>query len=414
MLVGHLSDMHFCMENLEEANRCVAFAVDKIIEQGCEVAVISGDSTDHRLDLHSPATAALVGHVHRLAEHMPTLLLHGTASHEPPGTLEVFKTLGGKFPVYVADRIKQVALVGDKWIESPDWCFGEIAQGNHALFQGARALFSVLPSVNKGAVAAVHGAEKAAEMVGEYVYQLLKGWSPINMAARQNGIPTIGVSHGSVTGCVSETGVPMIGLDFEFSTGSLFAAECSAFLLGHIHKMQTYEHGGRRAGYAGSPGRYHYGELDPKGILIWDVEPDGASYKFIETPAKRLLQIDFPGVPDMAELERQAATCEGAHVRIRGSIDEEHRASIDREAIKTLFKAAADLSVEIRVNPIIRSRAPEINKAISLSDKILQWATVTNTDAKPLIDRFSSLEHMEPDQIVRSICNGAEKHEEAA
>ena len=404
--IGHISDMHFCMENLEEANRCVGFAVDKIIERGCDAAVISGDSTDHRLDLHSPATAALISHVYRLAENMPTLLLHGTASHEPPGTLEVFKTIGGKYPVYVADRIKQVALVGNTWVESSEWCFSEIPADT-------RALFSVLPSVNKGAVAAIHGAEKAAEMMGEYVFQLLKGWSPINLRARQQETPTIAVSHGTVTGCVNETGVPMMGLDFEFSTGSLFAAECSAFLLGHVHKMQIYEYKGRRAGYAGSPGRYHYGELDPKGCLIWDVQPDSATCDFIETPAKRLVQIEFPGAPDMDELKTLAAAASDAHVRIRYVLDEEHRHGVDKAAITALFAAAAEVKIEARINPIQRTRAEGMYRAQTLADKLAKWCEVTQTDPAPLTERLAVISHKDPEAIVTDIL-GETRREAAA
>src|SRR3990170_3460972 len=189
--VGHISDLHYCMEHLTEVNRCTDAAVGEIIRRQCDVAVLSGDSTDHRLDLHSPAVSALLNQVHRLANSCPVLILHGTASHEPPGTLDVFKTIAGKFPVYVADRIKQVALVSGRWIESEDWFFKTIPAD-------ARALFSVLPSVDKGAVAAARGAEHAASATGELVYDLLKAWSIPNLAARLAGVPTIGVSHGTV------------------------------------------------------------------------------------------------------------------------------------------------------------------------------------------------------------------------
>jgi exonuclease SbcD len=147
----------------------------------------------------------------------------------------------------------------------------------------------------------------------------------------------------------------------------------------------------------------HFGEIDPKGFLIWNLRPDGADFQFIETPAKRLLQIDFPGVPDMAELERQAVNAEGAHVRIRASIDEEHRASIDRDAIKALFKHAADLSIEIRVNPIQRSRSEGMNRATSLTEKLEKWCDVTQSDKPPLVSRLADLEAYDTDEIVNTI-----------
>jgi exonuclease SbcD len=48
--------------------------------------------------------------VRRLADHCPVLMLQGTYSYEPPGTLSIFRLLGGRFGVHVADRIKQVGL----------------------------------------------------------------------------------------------------------------------------------------------------------------------------------------------------------------------------------------------------------------------------------------------------------------
>ncbi|MCK7500603.1 MAG: hypothetical protein MZW92_68050 [Comamonadaceae bacterium] len=40
------------------------------------------------------------------------------------------------------------------------------------------------------------------------------------------------MSHGTVCGCVTEQGVPMAGLDHEFTTGALFDAQASAFYSG--------------------------------------------------------------------------------------------------------------------------------------------------------------------------------------
>jgi len=407
MLVAQISDMHFCMDFLKEVTRCVDYAISEFIARKPDIAVISGDSTDRRLDLHSPATAEMLRQVRRLADQCPTLILHGTRSHEPPGTLEVFKTLGGRHPVYVADQIKQVSLVNGQWIESDDWTFSDIPAG-------ATALFSVLPSVNKGAVAAIEGADKAAEATGEYVSSLLTGWAPINQQAREAGIPTLGVSHGTVSGCTTEHGVPMVGLDFEFTTGSLFAAECSAFLLGHIHKFQVFRKDSQLIAYPGSPGRLHYGEKDPKGVLVWDVDATGASVDFIETPAKRLVEIDFDGPPDMQKLREAAKDAAGAYVRIRWNIDAEHRHSVDKDVITALFADASDLKTEGHINPVLRSRTEGINKAVSLQAKLGTWCEVTETKPDPLTERLTMLESMEEDDIVSEITEPKTTKEKAA
>ena len=60
MRIAHLSDLHFGdPKTLAEVERCTAFAIDAVVEAGAELAVFSGDSTDHALDVHSPSFVAL-------------------------------------------------------------------------------------------------------------------------------------------------------------------------------------------------------------------------------------------------------------------------------------------------------------------------------------------------------------------
>lgn len=196
MKVFHASDIHYAPETLAEADRCFTFAVDQAIARKCEVAIISGDTFDHRVDLHTPAVSAVLRQMRRLADAMPVLILQGTFSHDTPGSLEVFKTLGGKHPVFVADQICQVALLRRaagkfSWEKSDGWAFDVemMALGGDSM----PMLVSCLPTVNKAAVATVAGCEDAAMAVGEHISSLLKGWSVQHQAARAHG--KIGRAH---------------------------------------------------------------------------------------------------------------------------------------------------------------------------------------------------------------------------
>ena len=80
-----------------------------------------------------------------------------------------------------------------EWIESKGWRFDAVPPD-------ARALFSCVPTVNKAAVAAEVGPADAAQAVGEHLADLLLGYAPNHRAARAQGLPTIGVSHGAVFG----------------------------------------------------------------------------------------------------------------------------------------------------------------------------------------------------------------------
>jgi len=398
MRIAHLSDLHFGdPKTLAEVERCTAFAIDAAVDSGAELAVISGDSTDHAIDVHSPSFVALARLVRRLADHCPVLMLQGTFSHEPPGTLDVFRLLGGRYPVHVADRIHQVAWCGPRgWIESEGWRFDDLPAD-------AQLLVSCVPTVNKATVAAAVGASAAAEAVGQQLAALLAGFGEINRKAAAAGVPTVGVSHGTVSGCVTEHGVPMAGLDHEFTTGSLFAAQTSAFMLGHIHRHQVWEQDGQLVAYPGSIGRLHYGEEDAKGCLLWDVSPHASSFRFVETPARRMLHLTFSGRPDMDALRAVADDAAGAFVRVRWHIAEEERACVDRDEIERLLAGAAELKLEGRVVPLLRARSAGISAVPTLADKLRRWAELAGVDGEPLVERLAWLQATPAEDISRGV-----------
>ena len=398
--IAHFSDLHYGTRTLAEADRCFGAAIDRAIALGVQVAVISGDSTDHPLDLHAPAAVRLAAQVRRLADHCAVLMLQGTYSHEPPGTLALFRLLGGRHPVHVAERIAQVALTaGGAWLESKAWCFDVVPPG-------ARALFCCVPSLNKAAVAAAVGAANAAQAVGEQLADLLRGFAPVHRAARTMGVPTVGVSHGTVFGCLSEHGVPMAGFDHEFTTGALFGAEAQAFMLGHIHRHQSWVADGaagrQRIAYPGSIGRFHYGEEGDKGFLLWEVGPATVHCSLQTTPARRTLDIVFEGKPDLEALrsvvEQQQVA--GAFVRVRWVVAEEDRHEADRAAIQRLLAAAAEVKLEGRIVPVIRSRAQGISRLASLDDKVRAWAVTTGVNPVPLLACLAKSAAAMPQDIV--------------
>ncbi|PKO35863.1 MAG: metallophosphatase family protein [Betaproteobacteria bacterium HGW-Betaproteobacteria-7] len=401
--IAHFSDLHYGTKNQAEADRCFGAAIDRAIALGVEAAVLSGDATDHALDLHAPAAERLFAQVRRLADHCPVLMLQGTFSHEPPGTLAIFKLLGGRYPVHVAERIEQVALTAQgQWLVSAGWCFDQLPAG-------ARALFSCVPTVNKAAVATAVGAADAAQAVGEHLAILVRGFVPINRAARLKGLPTIGVSHGTVFGCLSEHGVPMAGFDHEFTTGALFAAEAQAFMLGHIHRHQFWERESRTGrqcvAYPGSIGRFHYGEEGEKGFLVWEVDADQAHFAVEPTPARRTIDIVFDGKPDLDTLRTTVSQQDvaGAFVRVRWTVADEDRHEVDRRAIERLLEGAAETKLEGRIVPVVRTRAAGISQLAHLADKVRVWAQVTEVQLEPMLTCLQTLSTQEPEAIVEHV-----------
>jgi exonuclease SbcD len=246
----------------------------------------------------------------------------------------------------------------------------------------------------------------ASELVGEAIARLLGAWSVANRQARSAGLPTIGVSHGTVLGCLTEHGVPMAGLDHEFTTSSLFSAEASAFMLGHIHKHQVWREGMRLVAYPGSIGRLHYGEEGDKGFILWNVDANGASLDFVPTPARRMVHLDFGGKPDMKAVRAAAAQARGAYVRVRWCVPEEESGTVDRAAIVTELAGAAEVKLEGRVVPVVRSRAEGISREHTLPEKVRRWAEATGVEVGGLLARLEHMEAADVEQVVVEIAQG--------
>ncbi|PJC96425.1 hypothetical protein GQ37_022360 [Janthinobacterium sp. BJB1] len=194
------------------------------------------------LDAHSPALMALARQIRRLADHCPVLMLQGTFSHEPPGTLDLFSPLGGRYPIHVANRRQRVILNSRReWTASTHSRF----DANDWRDTDCALLCSCVPTMNKENLAASVGAEQPGQAMGHYLADLLAGYAPGNLLARQRRIPAIALSHGTVIGCMTEHGVPMAGMDHEFTAGALFQAQANAFMLGHIHLHQACDHNGQ-------------------------------------------------------------------------------------------------------------------------------------------------------------------------
>ncbi|WGS55054.1 metallophosphatase family protein (plasmid) [Paraburkholderia sp. D15] len=399
MKIAHFSDLHYAPDNLVESDRCFSFAAGNAIGRRADVAVISGDSTDHRLDAHAPALHALASQIHRLAEAMPVIMLQGTFSHEPPGTLDNFALMGSTHPVFIADRVCQVALADGDFLSSHGPVFSA-SELHDLLAVPPQAVFTCLPTVNKGQLAAGVGALAAATELGDVLAAYLAAAGRVNRELREAGIRTIGISHGTVNGCTTEHGVTMAGFDHEFSLTALFDAGCDGFMLGHIHKAQQWERDSRLVAYPGSIGRFHYGEEGDKGYLLWDVEPGRATAELVATPSRQMLSVEFDGPPDMKRLQEIADSAGDTFVRVRWQIDEEHRQLVDRKAIEAMFTGAAGLKMENRILPVVRSRAAGISLETTVEGKVARWCALSNVDAAPVIDCLQLLDLGDADAIA--------------
>lgn len=394
--VAQMTDLHYCATNLEEADRCFTAAVTQAIDKNVDCAMITGDSTDHAMDAHSPAFVALAKQVQRLANHCPVLMLQGTFSHEPVGLLKILSMVGAKFPIAIAEKISTFGLTKSKGFEL-------IIPNNDY-----RLVCTAIPTLNKADIAAMteDSVGAAAEEAGRIISDLLASLAPMNRALRLQGIASMVISHGTVMNCLTEHGVPMAGFDHEFTAGSLFSAGADAVALGHIHKHQSWEsdtQGFRQTiAYGGSIGRFHYGEEDAKVWLEWHMTSSQASFVAYETPARRTIDIFFDGPPDMEKIRAAAAQCEGAFVRVRYEVDAEHKQSVDRNAIKAILGSALHIQIEGTTLAIERVRAKGISTEPSLVGKLEKWCEATGTKVGILPEMLTMIQNQDAQALVDS------------
>jgi DNA repair protein SbcD/Mre11 len=394
--IAQMSDLHYSAGNLEEANRCFTASVSDAIAAGVDAAIITGDSTDHAIDAHSPAFYKLQRQIKRLADHCPVLMLQGTFSHEPVGFLRNLALIGAKHPVTVADKIGTFGLTENNF---------ELVKPGKAY----QAVVHAIPTLNKADIASLsaNNVGAAAMEAGRIIAEVLASWAAVNIQLRNQGTPSMVISHGTVVNCLTEHGVPMAGQDHEFGVGALFAAQADVVALGHIHKHQSWKsmaHGfDQTIAYAGSIGRFHHGEEGDKFWLRWNLLAGQSSFNACVTPSRKTIDFSFSGVPDLDALRAAAASCEGAYVRVRYEVDEEHRAAVDRNAIKAILEGCAGIQIEGKTLVIERSRAAGISTETDVHQKLLKWGLATGTPTEALSERLTMLQNNTVEDIVGKV-----------
>jgi DNA repair protein SbcD/Mre11 len=134
-----------------------------------------------------------------------------------------------------------------------------------------------------------------------------------------------------------------------------------------------------------------------------DVEVGIAQANLVVTPSRQTVCIDFDGPPDMQRLATISLDATDKLIRIRWQVDEEHRQSVDRDAIAALFANAAELKVEARILPVVRSHAEGISLETTVDRKIERWCERTDVSAPPLLARFQLLETGDAEAIAARV-----------
>jgi len=388
--VLHTGDLHFTDNNkaglLDDIIKCTDHLIEIAHTVTPDIIVIAGDVYDEAVVFGSSASLAAAAFIRQCADIAPVFIIRGTSTHDAPGSVGLLGELAGSFPIYTTDWPGQVGLIGSQFTTIVD---------------GARpkVLISCLPTVTKANVVAANlGAIRGSSLdTVSLIREMFQGWSIVNQSMREAGVPTILVGHLTVTGSQTSTGQVMTGRDLELTTGDLKLAGCDAYLLGHIHKQQSWD----TIYYCGSITRLNHGETEAKGFYIHDIHDGVVESRFYETPARVMRTKRPEGLPTVDTI---ADVQQGELVRVVYEIGEEDLHKVDEEAIRAaaLARGAADVKIEKVIIPKIRVRAEGISRSTSLEDKLMQWAQTTGAEiTREVIEKLDVLETHEVEDILK-------------
>jgi exonuclease SbcD len=391
LTILHTGDLHFTDNNknglLGDIIMCTHHLLGIAKDVTPDVIVIAGDVYDEAVVYGGPASIAASEFILACAEIAPVLIIRGTTSHDAPGSVDLLEKLRGKFPIYATDKPVQVGLVANRFT---------------TLIDGTRpkVVFSCFPTITKANVIAANIEKDPLSSTREtsaLVLDMFQGWNSTNTLMREAGIPTIFVGHCTITGSETSTGQKMTGHDLDISTGDLKLSGCDAYLLGHIHKKQSWG----TVFYCGSITRLNHGETEAKGFYVHDIHDGVVESRFYETPARTMRTMRANGLPTTDVV---ADVQQGELVRIVYEVAEEDLHKVDEEAIRkaALERGAADVKIEKVIIPQIRVRAEGISRMATQEEKLMRWAETTNTEiTKEIAEKLALLETHEVEDVLR-------------
>lgn len=377
--VGLVADSHYDeTSRFEECVRLHDWIAFDGADRHVDLWLHAGDVYERRSTPRE--RAAVAAWVQRLARWAPVVIVRG--NHDQLGDLPLLEKLSTTHPVRVVESAAVVVVESAAVVHiSPN------TLENGVYPWSVRVACLAWP--RKGELLAATGAVgEAAQQDGQQALRAVLG----ELGAQMHGDeaaglawPRILLAHAMVRGSVTSTGQPLVGCDHDLGLEDLALADAHVVALGHIHKGQSWEHGGVPILYPGSPRRTAFGELEAKGYVVITFERGNADWRlagweFIEAPATPMVLITAEVLPGGIlqfgpELDRLGDRWESfppsAEVRLRYTVDadlrEAGRARAEEwaELCRECGKASV-VKVEEVVRPHATARAPEIGAAEGL------------------------------------------------
>ena len=348
--VLHTGDLHIGSYPGPEVNgenaryldicRCLDALVAGARQQQPDIAVIAGDIfhqarvwSDRGLKEQQTA----VKFIRELSSICPVVVMRGTPNHD---SAEQFATLESTF-----DGDENVDIV-----TTPAWT-------SYRLDSGKKVQIACVPGFDRGYYRAKHpglSKEEENEVFTKAVEDMIMGLK----AECISGIPSVLVSHFTITGCNMESGQTAFFSQFEpvAYPATLTAADFDLVCFGHIHRPQQLD-GCKNTFYCGAVSALNFNdEGQERGYYIHDIDESGAvTSTFQQLPTRHYKTIRL-GDSDIEALilnapqdsdgwlltHEQAEEVKGKIVRVLYDCTDEHNKAFNHASYENaLYRAGA-------------------------------------------------------------------------
>lgn len=340
-------------ERLLDIKRCLDFAIEKMIEADCQVAILSGDIYDR----HNPSPneiGCVRTSTEKAAEHMPVIAISGNHDiSRNPKDASAIESMKGWKNVYVVEKPEVLYLEGKEIRKKPSETWP----------QPDCAKIFCLPFPSRAMVNGDGDGKSIAEL-NALVSDKLRVVLETFRLELDPDVPNILIAHVTVGGADGATNSQMLMYD-----PSLYPTDLSGFdyvALGHIHKFQQVTD---RAYYGGSIERCDFNEEhDPKGFVIGALDGKKLSVEFVETPA-RVFETISPEFFDDPDWEQKVDP--RILYRIKGEVSPD-----EYEVLKTYirqFPVPLNNKLSVRREVVIRDK--EMTEELSEDDALKRFLT---------------------------------------
>lgn len=354
--IAHISDIHISEKltsagkiiinhetgrnkRLDDIQRCLSYAVDKAIQNGCDIALIT-----EPFDRYNPTPNEIdvfMTEILRLAEYMPVVIEpgnHGMDRNRKNASVFVF--LKGQPNIFVADTPTTFYYDGKILTEQPTSRFGK---------KGS-CFIHVLPYPVK------YGNDNPVKEMKKY----LKAFRNTKTG---NALSVL-LTHVTVAEAEGAGYVKFLSNEPVLTASDLAGFDYVA--LGHIHRFQKISD---RIYYSGNIERIDFDEENqPKGFIIaeLDTETKQLNVNFVETPATEMKTIS---IEELRQLDLTEKVNGNTLYRVVGSISSDRKDELKEKVF--MFQEKAPLLIKVQM--VSKERKIAISDSIQDEEALIEF-----------------------------------------